>query len=411
VSYLADPRRVRRDTLVLTATMVCYPAYQGMANALVPLLMANLGLPKPIVGLVQALPGIMVLLLGAPVAMLANTRWRKLTIVMVFASSAVGCLLYARANSLTGLVIPQLIMGVGSSAYWANALASSFRLARGHEQNRIQAIITAAQGVGYFGGPVLGGYLTRYGYQYGFYVGAAFALLGLAASMWLSPSPAIEESRGFGRDVAGSYGRLVRVFSSRQAVLLGAAFVFLNCFLLYVMGGSFFLLYASQIGLSAYAAASVMAGRELVASMVRLSFGALSRRVRPLVLLGVGTALGSLALAFVPLASGAAGLVVIALILGGCLAFLPPAVNMLSGASAAPGEQSYAILSLNTSNFAAQTILAPTLGMALAQWGYGGTYPVVSLVWVALAVGVLIVGLRLARPPRPDASGQPRAAS
>jgi hypothetical protein len=84
---------------------------------------------------------------------------------------------------------------------------------------------------------------------------------------------------------------------------------------------------------------------------------------------------------------------------------------MLSGASAAPGEQSYAILSLNTSNFAAQTILAPTLGMALAQWGYGGTYPVVSLVWVALAVGVLIVGLRLARPPRPDASGQPRAAS
>ena len=79
---------------------------------------------------------------------------------------------------------------------------------------------------------------------------------------------------------------------------------------------------------------------------------------------------------------------------------MPPAVNMLSGASAAPEEQSYAVVSLNVGNFGAQTALAPIFGGLLTWLGYPVAYPLIAVVWCALAIVLLWAGLRL--PPRPS---------
>jgi predicted MFS family arabinose efflux permease len=243
----------------------------------------------------------------------------------------------------------------------------------------------------------VGGYLASVSYRNGFYAGAALAVLGLGASLAYAPSRAIEPSHGFWRDFLGSYARLVRIFATRRLVLLGAALVFLQCFLTFVMGGSFLLIYAREIGLSAFVASALLSGRDGVSSLVRLSYGAVSRRISPLVLIAVGVASGALILAFLPLAESAAGVALITLSLGAVVAFMPPAVNMLSGASAAPGEQSFAIAALSVANYAAQTVLSPLLGVALARWGYGRAYPLMGAVWVVLALVTLCVGQKVMR--------------
>jgi len=174
-------------------------------------------------------------------------------------------------------------------------------------------------------------------------------------------------------------------------------FVALNCFLLYVMGGSFFVLYASQIGLSVLMAAALISGRDAVSAVMRSGFGKISRHLSPIVLLGVGTVLGAVSLGVLPLATSLLGVASVALAQGTFLAFLPPAVNTLVGTSTAPQEQSYAIVGMHSSNFIAQTTMSPLLGLLLHNSGYSVVYPVVGGVWIVLALLATRAGLRMER--------------
>lgn len=387
----------RRDVIVLCLMMFAFTAFQGLVNALVPLRLAGLAASKTTVGLVQAIPGIAALLLGPPLARVANTRWRKRAMVINFFFCAIACLLYSRAAGVVSLVLPQFTLGLVSAVFWPFALTTSFQVTSGPQQRQVQAYITASQGVGYFLGPIAGGSLSQVDPAYGFYAGAIAALIGLAVTTVLSPSQDIEPGHNLARDLAGAYRRFFRVFTRQPTVFVGSGFVFLAIFLMYVMGGSFFMLYAYGAGLSVFLAASLAGVRDVVASLVRLSFGAVTRWVHPVILVGGGVILGSLALATLPLATTAWGVAIVGMVLGIGLAYMPPAVNMIAGASAAPEDQPFAIVGLNLSNFAAQTTLAPLLGLFLSTAGYRVAYPVAGVFWAALTGVALVVGLRIVK--------------
>jgi len=404
-------RTTRSQVWILTAMALAFASFQGMAQTLVPLMMSGLDFSKTTIGLVQAIPGLMVIIGGPPLARMSTTRFRRGTLTAIFGINIAACLFYAFAQSPTTLIVPQLLLGLTSSGFYANMLATSFGLAKGPEQNVIQARITAGQGIGYFTGPLLGGYLSSLGFTWAFAAGAVIAAAGLIACTRMAPSRAIEPSLGFIRDWLGSYRRLYRVVTRRPIVILGAVFVFMNCFMLYVGGGSFFLVYASQMGLTAVLAAVLVSLRDVTGTLTRLSFGALSRWIPPVVLLGVGTIIGSLTMALLPTAKSPVALGIVSLVLGAATAFLPPAVNMLSGASAAPEEQAFAIVGLNFSNFLSQTIMAPIVGLALTHLGYGRSYPIIGITWAILGAIVLVVGLRVVKRNAPTPTAQPSALS
>ena len=387
----------KRDVIVLCLMMFAFTAFQGLVNALVPLRLAALSLSETTVGLIQAIPGVSALLLGPPLARVANTRWRKRAMVANFGFCAIACLFYSRASGGGGLVIPQLVLGMVSAIFWPFALTTSFQVTAGPRQGQVQAYITASQGVGYFLGPIAGGALGEIDPAYSFYGGAIAALIGLAVTSVLSPSRDIEPGQDLLRELAGAYGRFFRVFTRQPTVLVGSTFVFLAIFLMYVMGGSFFMLYAYGAGLTVFLAASLAGVRDLIGSLVRLSFGAVTRRVHPVILVGGGVILASLTLATLPLATTAWGVALVGMVLGVGLAYMPPAVNMIAGASAAPEDQPFAIVSLNLSNFTAQTTLAPLLGLLLSVAGYRVAYPIAGVLWAALTGVALVVGLRVVR--------------
>ncbi len=373
---------------------------------LVPLHMAGMGLNETSIGLVQALPGLMVLALGAPFAQMANTRWRSATLVMVFALVGTSSLLYGRAETAWGLALPQLLMGISTCAFYGNMLAVSFQLKGGPNQGSVQGRITAFQGIGVFAGPLLGGWLLQWGVGWAFLPGALCALIGAWAASQLSPSQDMEERPGMARYLLGSYGRWWRVMTGRPTVQLGMALVALSSFLFYVTGGVFYLVYASSLGVAALWAAGLMSGRELLGGLVRFSFGAVAKRFGVLSLLVFAILLGALALAFLPLVHSLWGLAAIALALGIAGAFVPPGLNLLAGASAAPQEQSFAILCLATGHFCVQTLTAPLVGALLSSSGYSSAYPAIGLLWVALALIALKVGRGVLRR-RAEALAQP----
>ena len=390
-------RSLKRDVRMLMVMSFAYPTFQGLAVMLGPLLMADMGLSKPVIGLLQAVPGLLVVTLGAPLAQMANTRWRRGTLMGTFALAGLASLLYGQARTGADLILPQLLMGIATPCFFGNMLATSFRLAVGASQSGIQGRITAFQGLAYFTGPLLGGYLSKAGYGWGFFPGLLCALVGLMAAARLSPAEDIETYRGVRDFLRGAYARFFRVLTRRPTVLVGLTFVSMNSFLLYVTGGTFFLVYASLIGLSTFQAAGLMSSRELVSAVMRLGFGRISRRMSPVAQLGMAVILGALVLSFMPFTASFLGLGLIALVLGIAAAVVPPALNMLVGASAAPQEQSFAILCLASGHFLVQTLMAPVIGLALSVFGYGPTYPLIGLVWIVLALPALKLGLRIAR--------------
>ncbi|MBT3342817.1 MAG: MFS transporter [Gemmatimonadetes bacterium] len=390
-----------RNVLALGLMTLGYAAYQGICQTIVPLAMDHHGFTKTTIGLMQAVPGIIVLSLGAPFARLANGRWRRATLTSCFVMAGIGSVLYSTASRPLEFVAPQLLFGLSSTAFWCNMVSSSLRLSRTpYKIHRIQAIVTSLQGIGAFGGPLLGGYLSIHSFPLGFLAGVPCAAIGLGASRLLSRSIAIESTVGAREFVVGAYAQLFRLVTGRPIVLVGMSFVMLNCFLLYVMGGSFFAVYASQIGLSVFVAAALISGREAISAVARLGFSRLSRYQSPIVVLSAGTVVGAFSLALLPLATALFGVALVALAQGICLAFLPPAVNSLVGASTAPHEQSYAIVGMHSGNFIAQTIMSPFLGLMLYNFGYSVVYPAVGGVWIVLALLATRAGLRFVRQDR-----------
>lgn len=390
---------LRRDVRLLVVMMLTFPAFQGLVATLLPLLLGTWRAHETTVGLIQAVPGVVALAVAAPLARLANTRWRKATLALSFAAALVASALLSLARGVGGLVLPQMLVGLAASGYYANLLPTAFRLADGDRQHAIQAALTVAQGVGFFAGPLAAGFLAERSYVAGFLTGAGCALVGLVACALLGPSASIEGARGWRRELSHSYRRLAQVSAGRPLVRVGIAFTYLNIAMLLVMGGSFFLLYARGVGVSPLVAAAMLSGRELLGAIVRLTYPAASRRFRVLALVGVGTVLGSASIAFVPLARGAGGLLAVTVGIGLSIAYMLPGLNMLSGASVAREEQPFAVVGMMLANLAAQTTMAPIFGLLVTLAGYSIAYPVTGVLWVALSVWLTLRGMRYA-PPR-----------
>jgi len=399
----SDPRvpQTRHDLGAILVMMACFPAVLSMSQTLVPLLMAQLRFDKATVGLIQATPAVMGVLLGAPLARLATGGQRRETLLAVFALSALACWLMSRATTAAALVWPQMIVGLATAAFWSNGLAASFALGDSSRQDAIQAWVTAAQAIGFCGGPLLGGYLSLRSFPAALWSGVACAVVGGIAAATLSRRPAVEPNPGAVKAVVEAYSRLWRVFTHRPRVRVGAAFVGMDAFLLFVMGGSFFLLYAEGLGWTSLAAAGLIAGREAASGLVRLVYGPATRRLGPVTLLGVGTIVAAVALALTPLARSTLGLVAITAVAGVGLGFMPPAANVLVGATAAPEEQAFGIVSTNIANSGAQMAFAPLLGWWLGRSSYALVYPIVGMVWMALAWWTMRQGLRVVPRPSP----------
>ena len=102
----------------------------------------------------------------------------------------------------------------------------------------VQGKITAFQGLGVFAGPLLGGWLLKYGSFWAFAPGIFCALVGAYSAFRLSPAVDRETGSSFYTYMLRSYGQWFEVLTGRPIIQLGMLLVAMTSFFLYVTGWS-----------------------------------------------------------------------------------------------------------------------------------------------------------------------------
>ena len=193
-----------RDVTAITVMMIAFTTFQGVVISLMPLGLAGLGTGKAVIGGIISIPGVFAILFGPPVARLGNTRLRKVLICTGFILCLAASWFYGRADGAAGYIVPQALNGIANTMFWSLVLATSFQLIRGPRQHAVQSLITAAQGIGFFIGPIVSGYLSGSKGVDGFSLAIGASVIGFIAALFLSPASGLEPLPRVPEDLCGS---------------------------------------------------------------------------------------------------------------------------------------------------------------------------------------------------------------
>lgn len=304
--------------------------------------------------------------------------------------SCLGFLLMGAAihlpNALLWLFVARIIDGFsGGNLTIAQAYVSDITTPEDRARTLGQ-VIGVSFGLGFLLGPGIGGYLSRFGYDYPAYAAAAMSFLSILATIFLLPEPErqVSAERRAGLKV------YVRVFDflaiGELRRLLGVFFFFALPFALYV---SMFSLYADyQLGFTAAQAGYFLSFVGLLGIIWQGAFvGPTVRRFgeRGSMLLGlICSAVGLFLIVWVDIWWK---LVFVALFFSFGNSIARPSLTSLI-TQAAPPDRRGGVLGATSSIESFSRIIAPILG----SWVIGGLHPT-WLGWIGGAFFVIAISL------------------
>jgi MFS family permease len=355
--------------VVLLCGVVLFASGYTAAIVLVPLLATELRAPVAQVGLLVAIPAILGAALGIPSAALSNRVGRRRLIRLGFVFLGVTAAGYLAAPSFLWIVPAQVSLGLAKVLFWPSALAafSEIRSARGQES--IQGANALAQGLASFMGATLAGLITAFAsFEAAAILLVAFAALGLGTTVVLDESlpPGVRADR---LQMGATLRSAVHLARFEPEVALAVTSLFWWSLLWWVAGASFFVLFISELGYSAAFAGLLLGVRIAVASLVRVNFGATSRRLSLPSILIWGNVIAAIGLGLTVLLPNPAVLIASSVIQGIGLALVLPASNVTIGRATRPAERAAGLaLATSTTNLAV-LLAAPAIGFLAASTG------------------------------------------
>ena len=351
-------------------------AGMGAVTPLVPLHAMDLGASVAVAGLVVAIKGLGSFMVSIPGGMLCGRFGERRVILwsaLVLAGSAVVVSLVSRVALLAPLL---LLMGAAHGLWMLSRLAWARRAIAQETRGRALSIVGGVNRIGWFVGPVAGGFLGQSLGLEAVFVGQALitavALLLSVFSLRDFPSIASAGVRQF--------HLAAQILRDHRRVLLtaGGGMVFLG-----LVRSAFKLvipLWGDRIGLDVAAIGLVVGISSAVDMSLFVPAGLLMDRmgrkwsaVPTVMLMGISVAL-------VPLSSGFLGLLLIA-ILGGFGNGLGSGINMTFGADLAPAHAPGQFLGI----WRAVSDIGQVLGPVVA----GAAAAALTLAGAAIAAGAL----------------------
>ncbi len=373
---------------ILLSEVGVFVASYTAAFVLVPLAAAASAAPVATVGLVTALPGLVGVVLGIPSAAASNCLGRRPLIQGGFVILTLAVVGYLVAPSFLWLIPSQIAMGMAMIIFWPSALAAFAEIPGRHSHELRQGANTLLQGIGsLIGAAVAGGMVSLVGFPFAFVMLVPLALIGLGIG------PALRETtqaatRASRIDVRGS----LRIAIGRGRRAGGGAVAALAMLpwsmLWWVAGATFFVLYVSQAGYSAAFIGFLIAVRIGVASVVRLAFAPIARRIPMTKLLLAGNALGGLALAAAALSTNETWLVGSVIVQGAGLSVVLPASNVMIMRGTG-GSDRVVGLAMSASLTNCAILVGPMLLAAVSSAAGGGA----ALAFAGLLAAAASVGL------------------
>lgn len=301
-----DHQLKRRLSLVFGFVFIDLLGY-SLILPLLPYYAETFGASLVVVGLLGTSNALAQLVAAPVIGRLSDRYGRRPLLIFSIAGTVVSFLIFGFANSLIVLFVSRVLDGLlGGNTSLARAYITDVT----DEKNRARGLgmIGAAFGLGFIIGPVLGGFLSRFGYNVPAFLAAGLSLLNLIGVIFWLPESLTEERRAALRKRTRpkptfSLKALLEALNRPCAGPLLHVILFYN--LAFTLFQSNFALFTkTRLGLDAQATSYILTYVGVLSALIQgLAIGTLTDRFRERQLLTGGSILLTLSLiawAFTP---------------------------------------------------------------------------------------------------------------
>ncbi|MBD2625454.1 MFS transporter [Trichormus variabilis] len=185
---------LRRNLLILFAAGLLF--WSSLASLLptLPLYIESIGATKQQIGIVMGSFAIGMLLFRPLVGALADSRGRKIVLLIGMSVAAIAPLGYLVVKSILPLMVIRAFHGISIAAFATGYIALVGDLAPEHRRGEVIGYMSLVNPIGVALGPALGGYLqAAYGYTPLFISSSVLGSLGILCILPIANPPIVEQ--------------------------------------------------------------------------------------------------------------------------------------------------------------------------------------------------------------------------
>lgn len=325
----------------------------------------ELGVNEAAVGIAIALYSFVQFLFNPVFGKMSDKYGRRPVILACLILNASGYIIFAFTHSYLLLLVSRVVAGLGGSSIGV-AQAYIADVTTREERSKGMGLIGAAFGLGFVFGPLMGGLLSKFGYEVTGFVAAGFSLFAFTLSIFYLPeSLTIDKLHAVKNDTAKrklfDFEAMGKIIKNPELAILIALF-FVLTFSFANIYGTFALL-----GIKIYGFTDIQNGYMfgIVGLTSAIVQGGLIGRINKMftkhTILGVASFLMMLSLALIPYAGTFLGLSIVSIILSFGTGTFQPTVLSLISEVASEAEQGIT-LGLNQSLASFARVLGPLWG-------------------------------------------------
>jgi multidrug resistance protein len=314
------------------------------------------------VGIVVAIYSLTQFLFNPFFGSLSDRFGRRNIILVTLLLNATGYIIFSFTHSFLMLIISRVIAGIGGSSIGV-AQAYIADVTTPQERAKGMGLIGVAFGLGFVFGPMLGGIISKYGYEVTGFTSASFSILAFVLSFFFLP----ESLKTLGKEIIGKSKKLIDFKAFAQVFRHKSSFfvITLTFFLTFSVAniyGTFALLGSGHFKFSDFDNGMLYAIMGIVGAIMQgFMMGKLTKRFTTFQILMGGFLSLSLGLALIPFGST---FVLMSLILGlmsiGTGSLQPVLLSLISQVTS-ESEQGM-VMGLNMSLSALARVLGPLWG-------------------------------------------------
>ncbi len=320
--------------------------------------------PESYVGIAIAIYSLVQFLFNPVFGTLSDRHGRRKIILFTLFLNAIGYLIFAYTHSFAMLILSRVVAGLGGSSIGV-AQAYISDVTTKAERSKGMGMIGVAFGLGFVFGPIIGGLLSKYGYEVTGFASAGFSLLALTFSFFYLP-----ESKNFAvtdAPVPEAKRKLInpqafkQVFSNPTLTVVIILF-FIITFSIANIYGTFALLGTVHYHFTNQQNGYIFGVVGLVSAAIQGGMiGRLSKRFTDVKLITMGSVFMMLGLAFLPYGVNFWGVVLVTVVLSIGTGIVSPVLLSLVSKVSPEGEQGLT-LGVNQSMSAFARMLGPLWG-------------------------------------------------
>ncbi len=322
------------------------------------------------IGIVIAVYSFVQFLFNPILGRLSDRYGRKPVIVISLLINAIGYIIFAFTTSYLILLVSRIVAGIGGSSI---GVAQAYIADVTTKETRVKGmgIIGSAFGLGFVFGPLIGGFLSSYGYMITGFGSASFSILAFILTLILLPESNLNREAATGSErKLFDFNAVRKVFAKPERAILILLF-FVLIFSFANIYGTFALL-----GLEVYGFTDLQNGYMfgiigLTSAIVQGGLiGRISKAVNQVTLLKTGSFLIMVTLALIPFGGTFLGLAIISVFLAfGTGIFQPTVLSLISKIT--PESEQGVTLGVNQSVSSFARVLGPLWGgFAFEYLGY-----------------------------------------